>query len=86
MQQVNPGHIVGQYDRATVHTVDPENTFCGEVMVTPFWVFIRGHDGFGDLVPGITLPREGVLSIEDNAHETCAIHDELTSAKETSTD
>ena len=76
MQQVNPGHIVGQYDRARVHMVE-EGVFCGEVMVTPFWVFVRGHNEVGDLIPGVTLPRERVYSIVDTAHEPCGIHDEL---------
>lgn len=89
--ELNPGHILARYERARVYLSrewqqkagtgisEPDNRYvvCGEVTITPLFVFLRGHDPDGEILPGTGYPAGAVALIEDYSADPCEIHDDI---------
>jgi len=78
---VNGNHVIAQYERAWVFTKELHPYYaCGDVVITPFFVFVSGHWGqTGDygVIVSLAIPREDIHLIEDRSVESCETHDEM---------
>jgi len=89
--EVNGNHAIARFDRAWIFVealnietgeFEPQLSYevCGEIIVTPFFVFARGHYGeTGNYEPVITnaYPRKHVYLIQDQSVEPCETHNEM---------
>ena len=83
--EVNGNHIVAHFNRARVITnvsldIGEEYYVCGDVVLTPFFVFMSGHASDGtnfEPVVSVAIPREDVRFIVDHSIEPCETHDKM---------
>jgi len=89
--EVNENHVVARFGRAWIFVeafnietgeFEPQLSYevCGKIIVTPFFVFARGHYGeTGNYEPVITnaYPRKHVYLIQDQSVNPCEVHDEM---------
>ena len=85
--EVNGNHAVASFARARVYLrgVDPHSAqnpynVCGNIIITPFFVFASGHGGAFtnfDPVVSVAIPREDVLLVVDHSVEACETHDQM---------
>ena len=79
--EVNGNHAVARFVRAWLFLNDPDTyEVCGEITITPFFVFARGHYGpSGDygVCTGIAYPCSLVRHITDQSVEPCETHDDM---------
>ena len=78
---INGNHVVAQLARARVFLNDGlDYIACGEVTITPFFVFVSGHYGEGGCHSPIVskaIPVKNIHVIDDHSVEVCEVHDEM---------
>ena len=78
--EVNGNHAVARFEKAHVFTDNSSYYVCGEVVITPFFVFVTGHYGEGGLYAPIVskaIPVRDIYMIDDRSVESCETHDEM---------
>jgi len=79
--QVNANHVIAHFERAQIFIKDSLRYYaCGDVVITPFFIFISGHygeDGLYTPIVSKAIPREDVHMIDDRSVESCETHDEM---------